>query len=377
MNDLFISIRHYSEKEAVEAINRVFNNKTFLETLRSFAPHICVEEQLKNYKNYQTIYDFQMGLAKDFVQYFIDTTTSGVTLSGLENIKKGNSYLFLANHRDIVFDTSILQYYFFLHQYPTSKIAVGDNLLFAPLLTEIGKINKMITVKRSVSIREKLANYKLLSDYLKYSILEEKDSVWIAQRNGRTKDGIDKTQHGLVKMLTMSDIKNPVKILKDLNIVPVTISYEYEMCDNLKARELALSENRIYIKKQGEDFESIKQGLFSQKGRINLVIGTPLYDAIDALSQNISSKDLIAEVCRMTDQQMYSHYRLYPNNYIAYDILEKSQRFFHQYNEEEKTAFLNHIEKQSVIEDVSKDKMWHYLLKIYANPVITMKHLPL
>ena len=371
MNDTFFAIRHYSEKEAVEAIRKVFCDEVFLQALRNFDPYICVEEQLKNYKEYKTIYDFQMSIAKNFVQYFIDKATDGVTLSGLENIEKGKPYLFLANHRDIVFDTSVLQYYFFIHQYPTSKIAVGDNLLSTPLLTELGKINKMITVKRSVSIREKLMNYKLLSDYLHHSILVEKDSVWIAQRNGRTKDGIDKTQQGLVKMLTMFNPKNPKQTLKDLNIVPVTISYEYESCDSLKARELALSENGTYVKKAGEDFESIKQGLYGQKGKISLVIGTPLNDAIEALSEELNHKDLIEEVCLLTDQQIYDHYKLYPNNYIAYDILEKSQRFAHQYSEEEKNYFLNYLDKQSVTQDVPKEKMFHYLLQIYANPVKT------
>ena len=375
MNDPFIAIRHYSEEEAIEAIHRIFNNEVFLQTLRFFEPYICVEEQLKKYKEYKTIYDFQMGIAKDFVQYFIDKTTDGVTLSGLQNIEKDKPYLFLANHRDIVFDTSILQYYFFLHQYPTSKIAVGDNLLATPLLMELGKVNKMIVVKRSVSIREKLMYYKLLSDYLRHSILVEQDSVWIAQRNGRTKNGIDATQHGLVKMLTMSDAKNPVKILKELNIVPVTISYEYESCDNLKARELALSENQSYVKKAGEDFESIKQGLFGKKGKINFVIGTPLNDAIDELSNNLNNKDLIEEVCLLADQQIYANYKLYPNNYIAHDVLEKSRRFSHQYNEEEKNSFLKYLDKQSIVEDVPKDKMLHYLLQIYANPVITCMHI--
>jgi len=371
MNDPFIAIRHYSEKEAVEAMDRIFGNEVFLQTLRKFEPYICVKEQLKKYKEYQNIYDFQIGIAKDFVQYFIDKTTDGVTLSGLENIEKGKSYLFLANHRDIVFDTSILQYYFFLHQYPTTKIAIGDNLLSTPLLMELGKINKMIMVKRSVSIREKLVNYKLLSDYLRHSILVEQDSVWIAQRNGRTKDGIDKTQNGLIKMLTMSDSKNPIRALKDLNIVPVTISYEYETCDNLKARELVFSENQIYTKQPGEDFESIKQGLFGQKGKINLVIGTSLNEAIEAFPKNLNPKELIEEVCFLADQQIYDNYKLYPNNYIAYDVLEKSQRFSHQYSEEEKNGFLNYLDKQSMIEEVLKDKMLHYLLQIYANPVKT------
>jgi hypothetical protein len=172
-------------------------------------------------------------------------------------------------------------------------------------------------------------------------------------------------------MLSMSDPKNPLKALKELNIVPVVISYEYEVCDNLKARELALSENDAYVKKPGEDFQSIKQGLFEQKGRINLTIGTVLNDEINNLSKTLNHKDLIEEVCQLADRQVYMHYKLYPNNYIAYDILEQSQRFSNQYSEEEKKNFLDYLDKQSVIEDVPKEKMLHYLLQIYANPVKT------
>lgn len=375
MNDPFYSIRHYNEEEAIEAIQRIFNNETFIQTLSLFEPYVNVDKILKEYQNYNSIYDFQLSVAKNFVEYFIQKTTSGVTFKGIENLDLKKNYLFLANHRDIVFDTSILQYYFFTHHFPSSKIAIGDNLLTTPLLTEIGKINKMVVVKRSVSIREKLENYRLLSNYIHHSILKEHDSVWLAQRNGRTKNGIDKTQNGLVKMLTMTDPKNPLSALKELNITPVTISYEYECCDQLKARELALSENRFYEKQPGEDFESIKQGLFGKKGKIYLTIGTPLTEQLESLPSSINAKTLIEEVCQMVDQQIYHDYHLFPANYIAYDELEKSTRFSNEYTEEEKQDFLDYLHQQSVVKDVSQKEMLSYLLQIYANPVKTINQL--
>ena len=374
MKDSFHAIRPYNEKEASEALQDIFEKDAFIKALALFEPNISVERVMREFPNYKTIYDFQLSVAKDFVEYFIQNSTHGVEFEGLENVKKDESYLFLANHRDIVFDTAVLQYYFMTNHYPTSKIAIGDNLLATPLLEKIGRINKMVTVKRSVSIREKLENYRLLSDYLHYSIRKEHESVWIAQRNGRTKDGIDQTQHGLVKMLSMSNPKQPLSALKELNIVPVTISYEYESCDRLKARELALSENNHYEKQPGEDFESIQQGLFGQKGNVKLVIGTSLNAELDQIDKNLPVKDIIDEVCKIADQQIYKNYKLYSTHYIAYDYAEQKDEFKQYYSEKEQKDFLNYLNEQSEVDDVPQEKMLHYLLQIYANPVRVLYH---
>lgn len=369
MDDYFSSIKPYNEEEATEALKLLFKRDDFLHALRLFEPKINVDKIIEECHNYKTVYDFQLSVAKDFVEYFIENTTDGVSLSGLENIDPNQSYLFLANHRDIVFDTSVLQYYFLTNQYPTSKIAIGDNLLATPLLEMVGKINKMITVKRSVSIREKLENYKILSDYIHHSICIENQSVWIAQRNGRTKNGMDQTQHGLVKMLSMSDSKNPISALKKINIVPVSVSYELEVCDRLKARELAISEQQVYEKKPGEDFESIKQGLFGKKGRVSLTIGKVINDELDAIPENLLNKEKIEVVCDIVDKQIYANYKLFPNNYIAYDLLYNSCCFEDQYSENEKDRFITYLNTQSQCPDVSAEKMRYNLLQIYANPV--------
>ena len=369
MEDTFHTIRPYNQQEAKSAMQHLFANDDFVKALQLFEPNIVVERVLREMPEYNCVYDFQLAIAKPFVEYFIQKTTKGVEFEGLEHLDKDKSYLFVANHRDIVFDTALLQYYFMDNHYLTSRIAIGDNLLATPLLEEIGKLNKMITVKRSVQIREKLQNYRLLSEYLHQSIVKEKESVWIAQRNGRTKDGIDRTQHGLVKMFTMFDSKRPIDALKKMNVVPVTVSYEYEVCDNLKARELALSENQSYEKKPGEDFESIQQGLFGQKGRVKLVIGKSLNEELDILTKGLGNKDTIDEICNIIDRQIYQNYKLFPNNYIAYDYLNNSTEFAVHYSEEEKKHFLDYLHEKSLVEDVTKEKMLNYLLQIYANPV--------
>lgn len=369
MDDYFGDIRPYNEEEAKKMLKSLFQREDFLYALRLFEPKINVDKIVAECDNYATIYDFQRAVAKDFVEYFIETTTDGVALSGLENIDPSQSYLFLANHRDIVFDTALLQYYFLTNQYLTSKIAIGDNLLSTPLLEMVGKINKMIMVKRSVSIREKLENYKVLSDYIHHSICVENQSVWIAQRNGRTKNGIDETQHGLMKMLSMPNSKDPIAALKKINIVPVTVSYELEVCDRLKARELAISEHQVYQKKPGEDFESIKQGLFGPKGRVSLVIGKVINDELDAIPENLLNKEKISAACDIVDKQIYANYQLYPNNYIAYDLLCGTSLFADKYTDEEKEKFDGYLKEQSICQDVSAEKMKSILLQIYANPV--------
>ena len=157
--------------------------------------------------------------------------------------------------------------------------------------------------------------------------------------------------------------------IKALKIVPVSISYQYESCDQLKARELALSENGEYVKSPGEDFASMKQGIFGYKGKVNFAVGSPIVEEIDLINPDLRPNDQVGEVCRLIDKQIHSHYKLYPNNFIAYDLLEKREEFENQYTTEEKIHFLEYINKQSIVKDVSSSTMQDYLLKIYANPV--------
>ena len=372
MIDLYHSIRHYNQDEAKIAIQRLFTNRKFLTAIKFLEHQIDVKKLIDESKHIFTVDQFQQSVAKPFIEYFLDNASDGITYYGLENIRKDENYLFIANHRDIVFDTALLQYYFMTNQYSTTKIAIGDNLLSTPLLREIGKINKMVTVKRSVTLRERLENYRLLSEYIHFSILEEHESVWIAQRNGRTKDGIDQTQPGLLKMLAMTNAKYPLYALKELKIVPVTISYEYEVCDQLKARELALSEIECYKKKPGEDFDSIKKGLFGHKGRINFVVGKPIISELDLIPTNLSTKEKIGEVCKLIDKQIYANYKLFPNHFIAFDQLENSNEFVNHYSPEQKKLFLRYLGKKSIVKDVPGEKMMNYLLQIYSNPVKTI-----
>lgn len=372
MTNKFDEIRHFNLREAILVRREIFADETFNKVVKQLNMGVTVEDLKEECKSYESHYAFQKAVPGRFLKYFSDKTTSKVTYSGLENVDTSKAYLYIANHRDIIMDSAYLQLYFFYNNIITSKIAIGDNLVSTPLLLNIAKLNKMFIVKRSVSIREKLMNSKLLSEYIHYSMSEENELVWIAQRNGRTKDGLDKTQQGLIKMLTFYDeSRDVINVLKDMHITPLTISYEYEPCDQLKARELALSENGKYVKQPGEDLNSIKQGIFGWKGEVNFVIGKPIDDQLDAISPDLRKNDKLNEVAKIIDRQIYENYHLFATNYIAYDYAEKCQEFASYYTPEQKADFLQYIEKQSVVPDVEPEKMKDYLMQIYANPVRT------
>lgn len=373
MVDKYESIRPFNKREAIVVRREVFADESFKKALDYLQMGITLEELKEESKTYESHYDFQVAVPRRLLEFISNKSTSHVSYHGIENVEKNVPYLYVANHRDIILDSGYLQLYFFNYLWPTSKIAIGDNLIQTPLLKNIARLNKMFLVKRGGTLRERLLNSKLLSEYIHYSLVEEKESIWIAQKNGRTKNGIDKTQQGLIKMLTYFDEegKDVVQLLKEMRIVPLTISYEYEPCDQLKARELALSENEKYVKKQGEDFNSICTGLFGYKGEVSIVIGKPLEKELDEIPSDWKKNDKILKVCELIDAQIHQNYKLYATNYIAYDILEKSDEFSDRYSQAEKDNFVQYLQEKSVIEDVPQEKMFDYLLHIYANPVKT------
>jgi hypothetical protein len=194
--------------------------------------------------------------------------------------------------------------------------------------------------------------------------------VWIAQRDGRTKDGNDYTKQGLLKMVSMGRDEDLIEKIKRMNIVPMSISYEYEPCDQLKAREMALSENgQHYEKRPGEDFESIKQGIFDQKGQVTLVLGTPLHDELDEVPEELNNNDKLYYICKLIDKQIYANYKLYANNYIAHDLMCGNSDYAEFYTEEQKQKFEQYLQRKAVVRDVPKEKMMEYLLRIYGTPV--------
>jgi len=369
MKHLFKDIRPYSENETMVEIKKMFTDPNFIKHLAIFEDKIDVKQWVVDILACKTRLEFHLTFADRVFHYFINKTCAQIHFAGIENIDIKNQYLFIGNHRDIILDSSYLQIYYFKNGCEATLSAIGDNLISTPFFYELARLHKMFLVFRSGSLKETIYNTRLLSSFIYHSIFEEKESVWIAQGNGRTKNGNDKTQQGLLKMLTLSSSKDAMQILRKMQITPVTISYQYEPCAQLKARELALSENCPYIKKSGEDAKSIIEGVTGYKGDVHLVIGKPLKNEFDDINPELSLNEKLAMLCSQIDQQIYKNYFLFPQNYIAFDILENSDRFSSQYTHDEKAAFYNYLNEKSVIQDVSKEKMVKYLLNIYANPV--------
>jgi len=369
MKHLFDNIRPYTEEETMQAVKKLFADPKFIQQLSIFEDKVNVDELVKKVLTCNTRHEFHLTFADMVYSYFMEKTCTKIHFSGIENINPENQYLFIGNHRDIVLDSAFLQVYYFKNGYEATRSAIGDNLISNPLFVELARMHQLFLVLRSGTLKERMANTQLLSSYIYHSIFEEKESVWIAQGNGRAKNGDDKTQQGLLKMLTLSAPQNAIQILKQMQITPVTISYQYEPCAQLKARELALSENAPYVKQPGEDTKSIIEGITGFKGEVHLVIGKPLQQEFEDIPQELSLNDKLALLREQIDNQIYENYFLHPQNYIAIDIQENSDRFSIQYTDKEKTDFINYLNEQSTISDVSKEKMMHYLLNIYANPV--------
>jgi hypothetical protein len=307
------------------------------------------------------------------VEKILADTSKGLTYEGLEYFDGGAKHLIVSNHRDIVLDSAIIQLILFRHDVPRTEIAVGDNLITSSFIEDITRCNRMIKVIRSTSPREVYTTSKVLSEYMRYRVSNQISSIWIAQRNGRTKDGIDVTEQGLLKMFDMSGSGDFVKDFNELSIMPASISYEYEPCDILKAVELYITRRQKYVKAEGEDLNSILTGIMQPKGRIHIQFNEPLTEEEVNAAAELDKNERFKALGIAMDRKIIANYKLWPNNYIAYDMLNGEGRFADKYTAEEKVAFegyLNAIMQKSDKMEVDKAELKEILLGIYANPVV-------
>ena len=372
MDQKFNDIRPYRDEEIPAAMQRIAESPA-LQLLASYVfPEKTIDEVRNLLLSFKTINDFQWGVMYYVNEQIIKNSITEFTYRGHENLKKGVPYLFVSNHRDIMLDASLLQYILAKQGLESSQITFGANLMMNPLVIDIGKANKMFRVERpGNSIKDFYKSSIHLSEYIRSVITEEKESVWIAQRNGRTKDGNDQTDQGIIKMFCMSKAEDKIAAIDELNIVPVSVSYEWESCDILKAIELYESRNVKYIKKPGEDLNSILTGILQPKGRVHFEF-CPIITREELMEYNGSTNnEYHKQVAQLIDSRIIKAYKLWPNNYIAYDMLYGCQRFVTEYTKEEKETFgkllekLDHYENDSpILKDI--------LLGIYANPVVNL-----
>jgi len=327
----FDSIRPYYDSEVNEGICSILNHPMMKAMMNFTYPDIDESVWMEQLKKTHSIRDFQVNFIYESVQKVLERSSDGLTTSGFDTLEKNTSYLFISNHRDIILDTSLLNVSLYDHQLVMTASAIGDNLVKKDFLLKLSKLNRNFLVLRNLPPRELLQSSKLMSEYIGHLLQRENRSVWIAQREGRTKDGNDATHQGVLKMLAMgSDESQVMDYLKKIRIVPVSISYEYDPTDALKMPQLiAEANNEIYIKEKNEDFITLLSGIMGQKKRIHIHVAGVLDQEIDQIKSSLdNSNKQIQALAQAIDDAILSTYKLWPTNYIAYDLLHNTPIVF-------------------------------------------------
>ena len=366
----FDAIRPFYDSEINEALIKVMDHP-MMKALMNFAfPGVEDSHWKEQLSKTHSTRDFQCNFIYQALMQVLQKTSDGMTTSGFENLEPNTSYLLISNHRDIILDTSLLNACLFDNGLVMTASAIGDNLVQKEFLYTLSKLNRNFLVQRGLSPREMLQSSKLLSEYIAQLLLRENRSVWIAQREGRTKDGNDATHQGVLKMLGMgSDEENLMDYFKKVKIVPVSISYEYDPTDALKIPQLMAEANKeIYIKDKNEDFMTLMSGIMGQKKRIHIHVGKVLNEELDLIKAEFDNTNKqIQALAQVMDDSILQSYKLWPTNYIAYDILHKTDKYKNFYTENEKSLFERRLEMRI---DENDDIQCKGFLAMYANPVV-------
>ncbi len=369
----FESISPYTDAEAAEALGKLAEFPLLAQVSQQFFPEQSPDFLKNLLKSIKTIDEFQVLVMQKFVRWVLEHTAHNFSYNGISNIDSNKKFLALSNHRDIILDPAITQLILYNNGIPMTEIAVGDNLITNKTIEYLIRSNRMIKVVRGISARELYLSSQLLSRYIRLNITEQRSSIWLAQRQGRTKNGYDVTEQGLLKMLDMSGTKDFQQNFEELNIIPMSISYEIEPCDILKARELVISRKRKYVKAEGEDFNSIMVGIMSQKGNVHLNIGKPLTSEEIAAAAQCDKNDRYQIIRHAVDLRVIEGYKLWKNNYIAYDIANHSFKYAGMYEQADVEKFVAYMEHQldTVEPEINREDLRRIFLDIYANPVVT------
>lgn len=369
------SIRFYHDEEVNSKLLSIANHPMFKSLIHFTFPDKSEDEVQKTLLSVHSIQEFHEQVIFKTMERVLETSSEGLTVSGFEKLDPNTSYLFISNHRDILLDTSLLNVCLLKQKMIMTASAVGNNLVQKPFLMNLAKINRNFIVQRDVSPRELLMSSKLMSQYIGHLIKEKNRSVWIAQREGRTKDGNDATHSGVLKMMAMaSDQPDTMDYLKSLRIVPVSISYEYDPTDKLKMPQIIAQLSDIeYIKDKNEDFINLMSGVVGQKKRIHIHVGGVLDEELDAIKEDTSnSTKRIQALTKIIDRQVIENYRLWPTNYIAFDLLYKTNQYEAMYTDQEKQLFLRRLEMRVDKNDLV---IVQKFLEMYANPVVNKNNL--
>lgn len=366
----FEDLRPYDDHEINPALRRIIANPYFDKIAGFFFSVQDISRIKEVLSSTSSAHDFQVQFMHPLVNSIVQKTSDGLTVDGFEQLTPGTPYLFVGNHRDIVLDSAILQVLLLDNGHKTSEITFGSNLMINDFIVDFGKVNRMFKVERGGNKAELIRISQKLSAYIRHTIKNKKTSAWIAQRPGRTKNGSDKTEAGLLKMFNMSGGDDFKDSFRELNIVPLSISYEYEPCCALKVKELLLTmKNGSYRKEPGEDLNSIVTGITGNKGRIHLSVGKPVNNFIDAIDDKDTLNNKLTRLAEMIDEVVYSQYRLWPGNFIAYDMKNNCSDHQSFYTVEEKEKFSGYMEKEIRGIDGDRKAVEELFLGIYSNPL--------
>ena len=373
----FDEIRPYRDEEIPDMMIKLLEDPVFSRVLKKmFQDDAKLKEIEDAMRLTNTVESFQLRFMVPFFDNIVNSSTKGVITEGLENLKKNQSYLYISNHRDIVLDSALLNVEMYKYGYKATEIAMGSNLLIYPWIEDLSRVNRSFIVKRNIPVKQMLESSKLLSEYVRHCIKNNGDSIWIAQREGRAKDGFDQTQPSLLKMLNMSNKAGFIQGFTDLKVVPMAISYEIEPCGNEKIAELLKRQSDVdFQKTEIDDLLSMISGLKNQKGRIQIQFGAPIgKKVLKNISEEGSINDWLKKLAEYIDKQIYQNYRLFPNNYIAYDSYYKCSKYTNQYSSEEKASFFELTHQRLNLLDEDRDVALELWLKMYATPVYNFEN---
>lgn len=370
----FDSIRCFENEEIAAALERLSKNKQFVNLLSTIYPLLPKDILRQRLTSFKDVNDFQKIMVYPFLQHIESNLTKGIDLQGLERTDKLRSYLYVSNHRDILLDSALLCAKLIENDMETVEIAIGDNLLVYPWIEDLVRMNKSFIVRRSPGAKQMLESSKLLSTYMAYTINEKKRSIWIAQREGRAKDSDDRTQESLLKMFNMGGEGTFAENLAALHICPLSISYEYDPCDYLKAKEFQQKrDNPDYKKAPQDDLLSMKVGVMGYKGKVIYKVAGEISAEILKLGEEIQNRnELVAAIAALIDSKIHSNYNIFKVNMIAYDLLQEVPAYEHSYTLIEKLDFEKYLEMQiKKIELENKDINFLKIkmLEMYANPL--------
>ncbi|WP_290096444.1 acyltransferase [uncultured Duncaniella sp.] len=372
----YTEIAPYDDSQFAERVAEMVKEPGFEHAVRWVLPDVDYEQFVSLLRSTRTKKDFQINIMQKFLEELEAHTSAGITMSGLENVKPELSYAFVSNHRDIVLDASFINLCFLRHGMRTSEVAIGDNLLIYDWITHLVKLNGSFIVKRNLPARQALEGAKQLSAYIHYAITDKHESIWIAQRQGRAKDSSDHTQESVIKMLALGGQGSVSERLAELNIFPVSISYEYDPNDYLKTREYLLKHRDPDFKKsQHDDLFSMETGLMGYKGRVHIAFSSCISSLIESISADTDKQEVYRRVCHSIDCGIHGGYKIFPINYVSYDRAFDSDMYSDRYSSEEAAKVTAYIEGQLDKIDVpditvqERNFMRTYMYTMYANPL--------